>query len=193
MGLYHVLTWWEDASGHTKSATEPPNARMRPMSKTAVWDTVSWPCHIWWLKWQSLLSVSFGALFVDFSVVFSSFFHYLLPTAGRDCDPRTQFRCVHIPQCVDIHFHCDLDPDCADGTDEECSNNTCKNGYYRCHTGRCIPGYWVCDGDPDCDDQDDEPDKCDNTGTVRKWYSVTELSALWTNDNCTLNLWFFLK
>lgn len=89
-------------------------------------------------------------------------------------------------ECIPLTWVCDLDKDCADGSDERvnCSKGpyltppllalplffystltsdlltaqtACAVDEFLCKDfGRCIPAHWKCDGDNDCRDSSDE-------------------------------------
>lgn len=89
-------------------------------------------------------------------------------------------------QCVPVHWECDGEKDCTDGSDEEdCDKTTttvdttsADGGYespyadddandggsstcegFTCHDfSNCIPKSWECDGEKDCRDGSDEED-----------------------------------
>lgn len=66
----------------------------------------------------------------------------------------TEFKCPNQNFCINEHYLCDGDNDCADGADE--LNCTCASDHYRCANGRCITNRWRCDGWNDCIDNSDE-------------------------------------
>ncbi|WBA83690.1 hypothetical protein [Endozoicomonas sp. GU-1] len=68
------------------------------------------------------------------------------------------FRCDN-GQCIDIGRDklCDGSWECNDGSDEDCTQNTCRRlGRFICGDDTCIPAVWQCDGTKDCKDNSDE-------------------------------------
>ena len=60
-------------------------------------------------------------------------------------------------ECIYLDWWCDGIKNCKDGSDELCSNHTCRELEFRCNnSGRCISKKWRCDGIPNCSDNSDE-------------------------------------
>ncbi|KAK3090046.1 hypothetical protein FSP39_008801 [Pinctada imbricata] len=92
-----------------------------------------------------------------------------------------EFRC-HSGPCVPMHWTCDKDPDCSDGSDEGsiCNNKTCKANEFDCGDGICIPSQWRCDGAEDCPNGNDE--QC-------KTPTCAEDEFTCDNGKCITNKW----
>ncbi|XP_059153651.1 very low-density lipoprotein receptor-like [Physella acuta] len=70
----------------------------------------------------------------------------------------TQFHCTS-GECINGNWHCDLDTDCADGSDEMGCTTDCTGSHqFLCNNGKCITKSYQCDGDDDCGDGTDETD-----------------------------------
>ncbi|XP_059149656.1 putative vitellogenin receptor [Physella acuta] len=60
-------------------------------------------------------------------------------------------------QCVDVHWLCDGDWDCAEGEDEiNCTSLGCDVEEFQCWNGSCIEHRLICDGTQHCQSGEDE-------------------------------------
>lgn len=61
-------------------------------------------------------------------------------------------------RCIPIHWTCDNEKDCLDGSDEKgCPPFNCKPGLFQCkNNSTCIARIRICDGVADCADRSDE-------------------------------------
>ncbi|MGH0153390.1 UNVERIFIED_CONTAM: hypothetical protein FKN15_041923 [Acipenser sinensis] len=84
------------------------------------------------------------------------------PSTGP-CSER-EFQCVS-GECKPRAWLCDGEADCADGSDEQSCNWTCRADEYLCQgSGECIRYEQLCDGTPHCRDHSDESlDNCGST------------------------------
>lgn len=85
-------------------------------------------------------------------------YNYIIHLFFAERCKRNQFRC-NDGTCIPLHWRCDSNTDCKDGTDELlCSNQgNCAPEQFQCSfTRHCIPSTWKCDGEFDCSDRSDE-------------------------------------
>ena len=103
--------------------------------------------------------------------------------ASVSCSLESQFQCKQSKRCIPRAWVCDIDSDCADGSDEQnCTTPACEE--FQCNkTGKCIPDTWVCDGQSDCTDSSDEQG-CNVTGTCDS--SQFQCKAI---GNCIPSYW----
>ena len=104
---------------------------------------------------------------------------YLLDESGKTCSANCsawQFRCG-VPQerCVPLHWRCDGEAQCKDGSDEMgCAARTCAAGQRQCNNSNCVSSWKVCDGANDCGDNSDEAD-CP-AGCPPGWFTCPNVS-----------------
>ncbi|XP_071486072.1 low-density lipoprotein receptor-related protein 2-like [Diadema antillarum] len=75
-----------------------------------------------------------------------------------------QFRCEDNQRCIPLSWRCDVENDCADGSDEpdDCPIRYCQVGIFQCANNNCVPPTQLCDGVDDCQDGSDEA-HCNDT------------------------------
>ncbi|GAA6094293.1 low-density lipoprotein receptor-related protein 2a isoform X2 [Tachysurus ichikawai] len=82
---------------------------------------------------------------------------YCVLSAQATCEVG-QFQCLSDGECISVHWVCDDEEDCEDGSDERqhCPGRTCSSTQFSCTNGACIPAEYRCDHLPDCLDGADE-------------------------------------
>lgn len=102
-------------------------------------------------------SVNIGGLV--FAVVLVLPFLEAHAVESRTCS-KNEFRC-NSGRCIPVHWQCDNEKDCSDGSDEDthtCQQKVCSTDEFSCRSapGECVPLTWMCDDNPDCSDASDE-------------------------------------
>ncbi|XP_059153683.1 sortilin-related receptor-like isoform X1 [Physella acuta] len=113
--------------------------------------------------------------------------------------PPLHFQC-NDGGCVQDDWKCDIDRDCADGSDEVGCPVDCSGEHqFLCANGRCLTKEYQCDGDNDCGDMSDEIDchkvvcsageiQCDNFLCIEAaWLcdGSDDCRDGWDERNCT--------